>query len=266
MDRFPVARIPLFCLAVLIAAVAVALPARAQSQSTCVPVVPCADKNGCPDLTVDGRELSPNLTLNRETWTSSDCAVIEGEVAAGDRWLLRFDVATPNLGPGDLIIGKPTDHPEWFDLVTCHGHPHFKEYSDYRLWTPRGYEQWLALRQANPTSCARDLLAANPGLAKQLTTGRKQGFCVVDVIPSTQGTCPGLWTHLHYRSCDDMGLSVCWEDYYDSFLDGQWIDVTGLQAGSYVLEVEVNAEHFFQETDYSNNSAAITVSLPKGLR
>jgi len=47
--------------------------------------------------------------------------------------------------------------------------------------------------------------------------------------------------------------------------DGQWIDVTGLQAGDYVLEIEVNAERFFQETDYSNNSASIRVTLPKGL-
>ena len=62
-----------------------------------------------------------------------------------------------------------------------------------------------------------------------------------------------------------MGLSVCQTDFYPAFLDGQWIDVTGLQAGDYVLEIEVNAERFFQETDYSNNSASIRVTLPKGL-
>src|SRR6266850_833705 len=117
---------------VLSIALAMVTPSVARGQTTCVPTVPCTDKNGCPGLIVDGTELTTNLALNRETWTSSDCAVVEGEVAAGDRWLLRFDIATPNLGPGDLIIGKPTDHPEWYDLVTCHGHPHFKQYSDYR--------------------------------------------------------------------------------------------------------------------------------------
>ena len=251
---------------VLSIALAMVTPSVARGQTACVPTVPCTDKNGCPDLIVDGTELTTNLALNRETWTSSDCAVVEGEVAAGDRWLLRFDIATPNLGPGDLIIGKPTDHPEWYDLVTCHGHPHFKQYSDYRLWTSKGSQQWLALRPANPAACARVLLAASPNLARQLVTGRKQGFCVVDVLPYSRGTCAGVKSRARYLSCDDMGLSVCQEDLYDWLLDGQWIDVTGLQAGSYILETEVNAEHFFEETDYTNNSAAISVTLPKGLR
>ncbi len=254
-------------IAVLLAVVLAGLsPAAAQSQTSCVPFVPCTDRQGCPDLIVDGTQIPIDLTLNKETRTSADCAVVEGEVVAGSRWLLRFDSATPNLGPGDLIIGNPLDHPEWFDLVTCHGHPHFKEYTDYRLWTPKGYQQWIALRAANPTACARDLLAANPNLTNQLVTGRKQGFCVVDVYPYREGVCAGSKSHERYTSCDKMGLSVCEVDIYGFNLDGQWIDVTGLPAGDYVLEIEANAEHFFQETDYSNNSAAITVTLPKGLR
>jgi hypothetical protein len=266
VDRSPLCKAVFVSAVVLFGGFAAERPSPAQTQTTCVPAVPCSDRHGCPDLIIDDSYLPADLALNQEIWTSTDCAVVEGEVAAGDRWLLRFDTGTPNLGPGDLIIGKPTDHPEWFDLVTCHGHPHLKEYSDYRLWTPRAYQQWLALRLANPTACARDLLAANPNLAKQLVTGRKQGFCVVDVYPYTQGVCAGIRSHAHYFSCDDMGLSVCQGDFYQAPLDGQWVDVTGLQAGSYILEVEVNAEHFFQEADYSNNSAAITVTLPKGLR
>ncbi|OLD64429.1 MAG: hypothetical protein AUI47_06010 [Acidobacteria bacterium 13_1_40CM_2_68_5] len=238
----------------------------APAQTSCVPFVPCTDNKGCPDMIVDGTQIPIDLSLGKETWTSSECAVIEGEVAAGDRWLLRFDSATPNLGPGALIIGNPLEHPEWFDLVTCHGHPHFKEYTDYRLWTTKGYEAWTALRQANPTACPRDLLAANPSLGRQLVTGRKQGFCVVDVYQYTDGVCAASKNHpTKYSSCDDMGLSVCQTDFYPAFLDGQWIDVTGLQAGDYVLEIEVNAERFFQETDYLNNSASIRVTLPKGL-
>ncbi len=265
MDRSLLCRVVFVSMLVLFGGFAAARPSSAQTQTTCVPAIPCSDKNGCPDLIVDGSEIPPNLALNKETWTSTDCSVAEGEVTAGDRWLLRFDTATPNLGPGDLIIGKPTDHPEWFDFVTCHGHTHFKEYSDYRLWTPKDYAQWLALRQTNPTSCARDLLVANPNLAKKLVTGRKQGFCVVDVYHYTQGVCAGSKDRPRYFSCDDMGLSVCQADFYAAWFDGQWIDVTGLSAGDYILEVEVNAEHFFQETDYSNNSAAITVTLPRGL-
>jgi len=263
MSRNTLSRISLLVLLALCAAVTGSRPALAQS--SCAPFVPCTDKNGCPDLIVDATQIPIDLSLKKETWTSTDCAVVEGEVVAGDRWLLRFDSATPNLGPGDLIIGNPLDHPDWFDFVTCHGHPHFKEYTDYRLWTPKAYAQWIALRQADPSACARDVLAANPNVARQLITGKKQGFCVVDVLPYSLGACAGVRSNAHFTSCDKMGLSVCQEDFYGFFFDGQWLDVTGLQAGDYVLEIEVNAEHFFQETDYTNNSASITVTLPKGL-
>lgn len=44
-------------------------------------------------------------------------------------------------------------------------------------------------------------------------------------------------------------------------LDGQWIDVTGLAPGYYVLEAEVNAERFFEESSYENNAAANVVEV-----
>ena len=61
-------------------------------------------------------------------------------------------------------------------------------------------------------------------------------------------------------------ISICWADEYDISLSGQWIDITGLRRGNYVLEVEVNAERFFEEFDYSNNSAAISLSIPRQRR
>jgi hypothetical protein len=230
--------------------------------SSCEPFVPCTDHDGCPDLVVDGSFLSGFWSLERRTFTTEQCAVIEGEIQAGDRWLLRFPSATPNLGPGDLIIGRPTAHPEWFDFQTCHGHPHFKEYADYRLWTTQGYVEWTALRQAHPGVCASNLLNANPRVAAEMIQGRKQGFCVGDVFPTDLGPCHGERRPSKHYSCDRQGISVCWADIYRPQLDGQWIDVTGLRGGDYVLEEEVNAEHFFEEADYANNSSAVTISLP----
>ena len=66
------------------------------------------------------------------------------------RELIQFSTQTNNIGPGALVIGNPLDHPECFDLVTCHGHPHIQDYADYRLWTEAGYERWRALRAAHP--------------------------------------------------------------------------------------------------------------------
>jgi hypothetical protein len=249
---------PLFLGAVLLASV-VCLPAAAAD----VEVVPCvAGLGGCPDLTVDASKLA-QAWIDRATFTSSDCAVIEGEVVAGTRKLLRFNFSTPNLGPGDLFIGSPWPHIEandgWFEYPTCHGHPHFKEYADYRLWTVDGYTNWQELRNApaNRGALARDLLSARPDVAAQMVAGRKFGFCAIDVIQYSTTNPP------KYTSCfENQGISVGWADLYGYRLDGQWIDITNLPGGTYILETEVNAEHFFTEANYSNNSATAVVKIP----
>jgi lysyl oxidase len=261
--------LPRTLLAIVLTGAAVALlpiavpEAQAQAQLPCGTVVPCSDHGECPDLTADTTFMDP--TLSPEVWTSDQCAVIEGEVEAGYRLLLRFTTVTPNLGPGDLIIGKPSNFPELFENDTCHGHQHLKGYAAYRLWTARGYQDWLALRQANPGVCSPDLLAANPKIAKEMVGGRKQGFCLADVLPSEFGSCQGAPKRKNgrYTSCfTNMGISACWADGYGSFLDGQWIDVTGLQKGDYMLEHEANPNRTIEETDYLNNANAIPVTLP----
>jgi hypothetical protein len=61
--------------------------------------------------------------------------------------------------------------------------------------------------------------------------------------------------------CDFQGIQAGWADVYDRGLPGQWIDVTDVPSGSYVLEVEVNPEHVLPEADYTNNVARVAVDL-----
>jgi hypothetical protein len=110
------------------------------------------------------------------------------------------------------------------------------------------------------TTEAGSLLAAHSEPREQLVEGHKQGFCVVDLYPSAV-PCPGSPDPPRYDGCGDQGLGVCWADEYHSSLSGQWIDVTGVGRGDYVLEVEVNAEWFFEEADYSNNSALAPIRI-----
>ena len=257
------------------AAALVAAPARAQ---TCTPQNTCTDPRGCPDFRVDPGALlyvvalKGNLGVETRTYDPSDCAVIEGEVPAGTNDFLIFSTAITNFGPGALTLGNPADHPEWFDLVTCHGHPHIKEYADYRLWTVAAYNQWIALRAANPGACAQDLLDANPAIAAQMIKGGKRGFCLYDVVPHNQlstvsRTCTAPLDPATYPDCSNAGLGVCWMDIYEpefGFTDGQALPITDLPTGDYVLENEANARHFFTETDYSNNSAAVMFRLRNG--
>lgn len=255
MRRVEVAR-----LAVLAALAVSGLASAAGAQ------VPCTDPAGCPNLVVDsgGAGLGQHVVVE-ETYDETDCAVVEGSTEAGTRRLLRFTFTTPNLGPGDLIVGAPADHLDWFEFHPCHGHYHFREYADYRLWTPAGYQAWQALRARNPRALSRDLLAQNPNVAGQMVVGEKQGFCVIDVIPATsspdyEGPPPGPRKYLSCRS--NQGISVGWADsYFFTQLDGQWIDVTDVARGDYILEAEVNPERLFTEANYRDNSSAVPVRV-----
>jgi hypothetical protein len=228
--------------------------------------IPCSDPRGCPDLLLDDLQmLAGGNTL--EPWFEDDCAVQEGATEAGVRQLMRFTFTSPNLGLGDLIVGGPDDHPGLFEYHPCHDHFHFKEYADYRLWVPEKHAQWEAYRTANPDVTAEEALALNPDIAAGLITGEKRGFCVIDIAPAG----PSLRhdpvvpdADGKYVACDtNQGISVGWADTYDPTLDGQWIDVTDVAPGAYVLEAEVNAEHVYEELDYSNNRGYVpTVVLP----
>ena len=238
----------------------------------CTPQVPCADPRGCPDLTIDPGILSArNSTIvQMHTFAPTDCAVVEGMALAGTRRLLLFSTQSNNRGPGAVVLGNPADHPDWFEFATCHGHYHIKDYADYRLWTPAGYAQWKALRAASPGACAAQVLGDNPSLLSQLVKGNKLGLCFFDVVMMGQPRgstelCPGTLDPQTYLDCDFAGLGVCWADIYEAGLfgtvDGQWIDITGLADGDYVLENESNATHLITEADYGNNSTAIRLRI-----
>ena len=215
---------------------------------------------GMADLAVDGRTLGHQRFESR-TFAAGSCSIAEGHVPGPGTWrLMRFTTTYPNIGASDLAIGNPLAHPDLFEYDTCHGHYHFKEYADYRLWTNAGYQQWRALRDSTPESTlSRDLLNANPGIKSQMIEGAKRGFCVIDIrrVPGVDGP-----RQPQYTSCSaNQGISVGWADEYHWSLDGQWINVTNVAAGNYMLEVEVNAEHLFAEGNYANNDTAVSVRI-----
>jgi lysyl oxidase len=221
----------------------------------------CAVPNGTalPDLVMDERALRGQVFVTEEKFQNSSCTVQEGFVSTpGPHTLLRFTTATPNIGQGALVIGDPNQCPGLFTFSACHGHLHFKEYTDYRLWTEAGYAMWVAGRDLTiPSNTGINAaILADAEKTRDLITGRKAGFCMIDslqVDPSASST-------PRFMSCStNQGLSAGWEDRYDARLDGQYVEVDGLKEGIYVLENHVNAEHLLPETDYSNNSTAIRI-------
>ena len=48
-------------------------------------------------------------------------------------------------------------------------------------------------------------------------------------------------------------------DLYGQSLDCQWVDITGLRYGDYLLELSVNPRGLGAESDYGNNNASCRI-------
>ncbi len=181
-----------------------------------------------PDLIVDQARLASSVELQTNSFSTSDCATIEGCASEGLRRLVKFDAGLINIGDGDLLLGEPQANPDLFVFSPCHGHYHLKGVADYELISSDG---------------------------TVLITARKQAFCLRDDIAAVAGAGPAKY------NCDFQGISPGWEDVYDKSLDCQWLDITGVPDGDYILRVVLNPERVFVESNYDNNDASVAITL-----
>jgi len=245
--------IPRTILATLTGILACASLAQAQLAPCAVPIGP--DR---PDLIMDQNLLQSQIYVSEEQFTSSSCTVQEGVVTRpGKQTLLRFSSSTPNIGQADMNIGDPAQCPSLFEFSPCHQHLHFEDYTAYRLWTEAGYVNWIAMRDGSAPANAgiNAQLIATATASGDLISGHKQGFCMVDsaAYPGAVQNGPAK-----YLSCSsNQGITVGYEDIYPPQLPDQFIQITGLRDGTYVLENQVNPDQVLPESDYTNNFAAV---------
>gem|GEM_PF-620284 len=190
-------------------------------------------EEGLPDLVLLGERLLGDVWLDELMVTEESCAFLEGCVAGtGMRRLLRFAVATANIGDVDLQMGRPAESPDLFEYSGCHEHFHFDGYADYNLESADG----------------------------EVARGHKQAFCLMDT--------DRYWTddetvpELERYSCGYQGITRGWADTYGSHLDCQWVDVTGLEPGAYRLNVAINQQRIIVEKRYDNNNHSVDVTVP----
>ncbi|MCS6798666.1 MAG: lysyl oxidase family protein [Myxococcota bacterium] len=197
---------------------------------TCVP----RDAEGrcpAPDLWVDASRIEGNYTVRWEYFSMDHCALVERCVEApGWRRLLRFDTWTPNTGEADMYLGPPTRYATHFEYSPCHDHYHFNTYARYFLLRRDG------------TVAAR---------------GHKQAFCLLDYYRY-----PGTDNRGAIYDCGHQGIQRGWQDVYHASLDCQWVDVTDVPPGEYLLRIELNYAHELLERDYSNNAIEVPVTVP----
>jgi lysyl oxidase len=204
-----------------VAAVVLAVPGAALAQRTDVSrdFPTCPTNGGKPDLTVDPKRFVSQMEIVDRLFEAGDCELEEGTVGGtGYRRLLRFDTVIINAGASDIAVGDPSDpnnpYHDDFEFAVCHGHYHNKGFSDYKLLNLDG---------------------------SVATPGHKQAFCLEDNLRYTNDA------KRQFVTCSYQGLSSGYGDWYYKQLSGQWIDITGIPEGDYIVEVTVNAIGLFDE-------------------
>jgi hypothetical protein len=198
--------------------------------TTATATVAYSSTSSLPDLLIWGGSMEPPIDTT-ETFSDTACAVVEGLVQSGTRRLMRFGIEVRNAGTGDLFFGDPARNP-LFTYAPCHGHYHFDDFALYRLVDSSG---------------------------QTVGTGLKVGFCLADYSRWDPSANPN--PRYYFKECNPQGIQAGWSDKYLPFLDGQWVDITGVPAGTYTLELTVDPENLIFETDETNNVLRVQVSI-----
>ena len=195
---------------------------------------PIYDNGGKPDLTVDPQRFVSQMEIVDRYFAPDDCAIAEEVVGgSGYRRLLRFDTVLMNRGDGDLVVGNRSDpnnpYAPYFVYHQCHGHYHIKYFSIYELLTPDG---------------------------QVVVAGTKQGFCFEDSFKYLDGG------KSHGYECGNQGISSGWGDWYYKQLVGQWIDITGVPEGNYIVRVSINTGLYSPIFDEGRNRYPNVIEVP----
>jgi len=176
-------------------------------------------------------------------------------VFSNGRRLLRFSSTMVNLGRGPLEIraNRASRNSPWNidQIIFTTGGTRRVDTSAAMRYGGDGRGHWHISRVVDV-----DLWSS-----ARHASGAKIGYCFFDtrrVNRSLPGSRP--WPFYRESMCarrtgltSRMGISVGWGDRYQSTLPFQWVDITGLPAGAYVIRAMVDARNRFVETSNQNN-------------
>uniref|UniRef100_A0A803KF81 Lysyl oxidase homolog n=1 Tax=Xenopus tropicalis TaxID=8364 RepID=A0A803KF81_XENTR len=185
--------------------------------------------SGLPDLVPDPYYIQASIYVQKMSMYNLRCAAEENCLASSayrsdirdydQRVLLRFPQRVKNQGTADFLPSRPRYTWEWH---SCHQHYHsMDEFSHY------------------------DLLDASS--QRRVAEGHKASFCLEDT------SCDYGYYRRFACTAHTQGLSPGCYDTYNADIDCQWIDITDVKPGNYILKVSVNPSYLVPESDYSNN-------------
>jgi hypothetical protein len=191
-------------------------------------------------------------------------------VEEGDSYRLVFASAVDNVGRGPLLIEGDRPNRDTPGLAVRQlvrrtdgtarvrqvpGEMRYAETETHEHWHLLGFAVY-ELRNAADGSLVRP--------------SEKTGFCLGDRYEAeaeVEGKpAQAVWTDECGRDQPGLlsvrqGISPGYGDDYDPGLEGQFVDVTNVPAGRYVLVHRSNPERPLEESDYENNGASVLIQL-----
>jgi hypothetical protein len=185
------------------------------------------------------------------------------------RRLLRFTAMMVNIGDGNFEVHghrASTAQPMQVDQIIRETANPGSEVAQ-RIptgaegkWSGDGHNHW------HVQEMMRYDMWGNAGTYR----GAKVGFCFLDSDPWNLSL-PGAASGSYYRGSwcqftpsalsNRMGISVGWGDEYEYYLAWQWVDITGVPAGTYYVRAKVDPYGFFTELDEDNQCWYTRVSF-----
>lgn len=193
-----------------------------------------ADLQALPDLKLsESIATFTNPFIETVQVDANDPEFLEGcFLGTGTRTIFRFDGTILNIGDGDLIVGNTDQH-----------QPPYTFNDNFQQLQFEGWLNYTLLNSDRTDTGVR---------------GHKGSFCMLDLVPVQ-----GFNNPPKFNDCvNNQGITVGQADVYNAQLDCQFIDVTGLPAGNYIIQAEVNSTRELPEKDYTNNVKEYEIALP----
>ncbi|XP_013885190.1 protein-lysine 6-oxidase [Austrofundulus limnaeus] len=190
-------------------------------------------QNGLPDLVPDPYYIQIASYVQRTPMYNLRCAAEENCLSSSalyapdydTRVLLRFTQRVKNQGTADFLPSRPRYAWEWH---SCHNHFHsMDEFSTYELLDAQ--------------------------TQRHVAEGHKASFCLEDT------SCDPGYYRRYACTSHTQGLSPGCYDTYNADIDCQWIDITDVPPGKYILKVTVNPRQQVPESNFNNNVARCDV-------
>jgi hypothetical protein len=183
-----------------------------------------------------------------------------------DWWLLGFTSQVDNVGKGALVVAGVRPSGEARMVATQ------RVLLSNGSWRPYADVGWLRFTRSPPhwhwhlmRFVAYELRSLD---GEVLVRDRKSGFCLGD----RYGRAPGEFVRRarFLGNCGQLqpeatevlqGTSPGFTDRYLPFFHGQNVDITGVQAGTYVLVHRANEDLRLRESRYENDAASVRIRL-----